>query len=255
MKRPSNALPVMILAAGLAGFSALGLGADSARWAYAGPNGPAKWGSLEKDFAACKLGKNQSPIDIPDAAARKGDMPPLLFNYKASPLRIIDDGHTIRVNYARDSWLSVDGRRFELIEFHFHKPSEEKIDGKGHDMSVHLVHKDKDGKFGIVAVMLDQGKDNLLVKTLWSNLPQGKDKENVVDGLKISATALLPPNKDYYTYAGSLTEPPCSEDVTWFVLKTPMQVSPDAIARFAKYYPMNARPIQPRNDRDILGSR
>jgi carbonic anhydrase len=230
-------------------------GADKANWTYGGATGPAKWGSLEKGFAECKLGQNQSPIDIPDASARKGDLPSLLFNYKPVPLRIIDNGHTIQVNYSSGSTVSVEGKRYELVEFHFHKPSEEKIDGKGHDMVAHLVHQGPGGKLAVVAVLLDTGKENPLIKRLWDNLPKEKGKENVVTAVTISALELLPQNKSYYTFAGSLTMPPCSEDVTWYVLKTPVQISADAIARFARYYPMNARPVQPVNGRDIMATR
>jgi len=256
MKRAIDRFLVMIAAAaGLSGFAAPCLGAGGANWTYTGPTGPAKWGSLDKDYALCKLGQVQSPIDIPDADARKGDMPPLLFNYKPSSLRIIDDGHTMQVNYAPDNWVTVEGRRYELIGIRFHKPGEVKISGKSYDMDAQLVHRDKDGKLAIVAVPLEQGKENALIKTLWSHLPQARDKENVVDAVQISAFGLLPPNKDYYTFAGSLTTPPCTENVKWFVLKTPTQVSADQIARFARSYPMNARPVQPLNGRDILGSR
>jgi carbonic anhydrase len=224
-------------------------GAD---WTYGGPAGPAKWGSLDKGFATCKLGQNQSPIDIPDAKVRKGDLPGLLFNYKPSPLRIVDNGHSIQVNYAPGSFVTVAGVRYELVHFDFHKPGEEKLDGKGHDMDVHLVHQGPGGKLGVIAVQLDAGKEHALIKTLWDNLPKEKGKESVVDTVYVNAINLLPPSKGYYTFAGSLTTPPCSEDVTWFVLKTPVQVSADQIARFGRSYPMNARPVQPLNGRDIL---
>jgi carbonic anhydrase len=244
-----------IVASGLA--SALVVAAPSVAadktWAYTGPNGPAKWAKLEKGFAICGSGTTQSPIDIPDAHARKGDLPPLLFNYKPAALKIVDDGHTIQVNYPPESWLSVEGKRYELVEFHFHKPSETKINGKGQEMEVQLVHKDKDGKLAIVAVLLDQGNENALIKTLWNNLPQTRDKENVVPDVKINAFGLLPQNKEYYTFKGSLTTPPCTENVSWYVLKTPMPISADQVARFGKVYPMNARPVQPLNERDILG--
>ena len=254
MKGFIGALAATLVASGLIAIAPPCAAADPARWAYTGPNGPPKWGKLEKDFAICGSGKEQSPIDIPDANARKGDLPPLLFNYKPSPLKIIDNGHTIQVNYAPGSWLTVEGKRYQLVEFDFHKPSEYKIDGKGQEMAVHLVHQDKDGKLAIVAIFLDQGKENALIKTLWSNLPQTKGKENVVANAEINAVGLLPQNKDYYTFKGSLTTPPCTENVTWYVLKTPVLISAEEIARFARYYPMNARPVQPLNDRDILGS-
>ena len=254
MDRIGSRCLAVVLAAALAGSSGLCAAAGKEPWSYAGPSGPAKWGTLEKGFAVCKTGELQSPIDIPDAKVRKGDLPALLFNYKPSVLRIIDNGHTVEVIYDPGSYVSVDGKQYNLVQFHFHKPSEEKVDGKGHEMVVHLVHQANDGKLGVVAVFLDPGKENALIKTLWSNLPAVKEKENVVPTVKINAVELLPQNKGYYTYSGSLTTPPCSEDVTWFVLMTPVQVSADEIARFGRLYPMNARPVQPLNGRDLMGT-
>lgn len=254
MDRIWNRLAIVAVA-GVTGLAGVCLAADTSRWTYTGATGPAKWAKLEKSFASCALGKTQSPIDIPDAEARKGDLPPLLFDYRPVPLRIVDDGHTIKVNYAPGSTVSIEGKRYELFELDFHKPSEEKISGKGHDMEAHLVHKGKDGKFAVIAILLDEGKENALIKTLWANLPQTKGKENAVDAVKINALELLPRDKGYYAFTGSLTTPPCSEDVKWFVLKTPTQISSDEIARFARSYPMNARPVQDLNGRDIQATR
>jgi carbonic anhydrase len=224
-------------------------------WSYSGANGPAKWGSLDKAFEDCRDGQLQSPIDIPATGPFVGELPSLLFDYRPVPLRIIDTGHTIQVGYAPGSFLMVAGKKYELQQLQFHKPGEEKIGGKGHDMSVHLVHKGPDGKPAIVAVPLDSGGENRLMKVLWDNLPKEKGKENAVDSIQITATDLLPKDKGYYTYSGSLTMPPCTEDVTWFVMKTPVKISADAIARFARYYPMNARPTEPLNGRYIQSTR
>jgi carbonic anhydrase len=239
----------------LAAASTYGADKDKEKWTYVGPTGPVKWGDLNKDFEECKLGQTQAPIDIPDAKARKGDLPSLLFDYKPVPLRIIDNGHTIQVNYDPGSFLMVSGKKYELLQFHFHKPSEEKIDGKGQEMDAHLVHQTADHKLGVVAVQLDAGAENPMIKTLWNNLPKEKGKESAVPAVMINAKDLLPKNKGYYTFSGSLTTPPCSEDVTWFVLKTPVPISADSIARFASRYPMNARPVQPINSRDIQSTR
>jgi carbonic anhydrase len=255
MRHPGANVLAIFVGAVLAIAAIACYGAGGAPWGYAGATGPDKWSNLEKGFALCKLGQLQSPIDIPDASARKGDLPPMLFNYKPSPLKIIDNGHTIEVDYAPGSFITVEAKRYELLQFHFHRPSEEKIDGKGHDMVAHLVHQGPGGKLAVVAVLLDAGKENPLIKTLWDNLPREKGRENVVDAVTINAVNLLPQNKGYYTFAGSLTTPPCSEEVTWFVMKTPVQVSADEIARFARFYPMNARPVQPVNGRDIQATR
>lgn len=223
-------------------------------WSYTGPTGPVKWGSLEREFVTCALGKNQSPIDIHDHAVKKVDLPAIDFAYKPSRLKIIDNGHTIQIDYAVGSFISVGGKRYELVQFHFHKPSEERLNGKSYDMVAHLVHKDKDGNLAVIAVLLAKGGDNPFIKTLWQNLPKEKEHEMVVDAVKINVADLLPENRAYYTFTGSLTTPPCSEGVTWFVLKNPAPVSADEVARFAKSYPMNARPVQPRNGREIRSS-
>jgi carbonic anhydrase len=254
MKCLTNGFAVTLFAAVLASFAGPSLGADPSSWSYTGANGPTKWGKLSKEFAVCEKGTMQSPIDIPDKDVRKGDLPALLFNYKPSPLKVIDDGRTIQVNYAPDSWVTVNGKRYELVSIDFHKPSEMKVNGKGHEMAAHLVHKDKDGKIAILAVMFDPGAENPVLKTIWSNLPASKGKESVVDGATINALGLLPKTKDYYMFTGSLTTPPCTEGVSWYMLKNPMEVSPDQIARLGRLYPMNARPTQPRNDRDIVGT-
>ena len=221
-------------------------------WTYSGDTGPAKWAALESEYSACGLGKLQSPIDIRDGVAKKAGLPAIAFDYKPSPLEIVDNGHTIQVNYAPGSFITVEGRRYELVQFHFHKPSEEKINGKSADMVAHLVHKNADGKLAVVAVLLNTGQSNKLVETLWKNLPPQKEKENAPEAVQVNAADLLPSKTAaYYTFTGSLTTPPCSEGVTWFVLKSPTSISKNEVAQFAKLYPMNARPAQPLNGREI----
>ncbi|HVS25601.1 MAG TPA: carbonic anhydrase family protein [Gammaproteobacteria bacterium] len=231
------------------GFAAL---AAHGHWSYTGHTGPAYWGTLEQDYQTCALGRTQSPIDIRDAGVHKSDLPAIEFHYQPSKLKIIDNGHTVQVNYAPGSSISVGGKRYELQQFHFHKPSEEKLDGKSYDMVAHLVHKDADGKLAVVAVLLAKADaGNPLIKTLWDNLPSKKEVESAVDAVTIDATDLLPTNRSYYTFSGSLTTPPCSEGVTWFVLRSPTAISGDEVARFAKSYPLNARPAQPLNGREV----
>jgi carbonic anhydrase len=211
-------------------------------WGYEGEGGPAAWASLDPEFSACKLGHLQSPIDI--HGANVADLPAIHFEYRPSPLKIIDNGHTIQVNYAPGSAIEVGGTRYELIQFHFHRPSEEKINGKAHAMVAHLVHRDAAGKLAVVAVLLDKGGASELIDTLWKNLPKEKEKESDVADVRIDASLLLPADRRYYTFAGSLTTPPCSEGVTWFVLKTPLKIADAQTATFARIYPHNARPTQ-----------
>jgi carbonic anhydrase len=203
--------------------------------------------------SACNLGKNQLPIDIRGASST--NLPAIKFDYKPSPLKVIDNGHTIQVNYSPGSTIDIGGVRYELIQFHFHKPSEEKIDGKSHAMVAHLVHRSADGKLAVVAVLLDQGGASALIDSIWKNLPKEKEKEAPVHNVTVDATELLPENRGYYTFRGSLTTPLCSEEVTWLVLKSPVKIAEGEIAAFGKIYPMNARPMQPLNGRTVQATK
>ena len=227
------------------------------RWSYddAAADGPAHWAQLDPEYAACS-GKEQSPIDIRDA--RKADLPPLRFEYKSGPLTIINNGYTaVRVNYPKGNgnFLFVGGQRYELVQFHFHRPSEEQIDGKPYDMVLHLMHQSSDGKVVGVAVLLKAGGPNAafetVVQQLWKYMPEKAGAQQLIPGVQVDPAALLPRNTSYYMYQGSQTAPPCTEGVTWFVLKTPMSISPEAINAFAKIYPHDVRPVQPLNGRVV----
>ena len=246
-----NEVVALIIAATI-GYAATAQ-AEGKHWTYSGHEGPAEWGTLSPEFAMCKLGKHQSPIDI--RGAKTADLPPIKFDYKPSPLKVIDNGHTIQVNYGPGSSIDVGDARYELVQFHFHKPSEEKVDGKSHAMVAHLVHRNADGKLAVVAVLLDKGGASELIDSIWKNLPKEKESEALVENVTVDATRLLPDNKGYYTFQGSLTTPPCSEDVTWLVLKTPVKIADSEIAAFGKLYPMNARPTQALNGRAIEATR
>jgi carbonic anhydrase len=223
-------------------------------WGYKGSTGPTHWSKMESEFASCGVGREQSPIDIRNDAVQAADLPPIAFSYKLTPLSIVDNGHTIQVNVAPGSSIDVAGHRYELAQFHFHRPSEESIDGKRHSMVAHLVHKDAQGRLAVVAVLLSDGALNPMVATLWANLP-AHGGESAPTGVQIDPADLLPADRGYYTFAGSLTTPPCSEGVTWFVLKNPSTLSSGEIERFASLYPMNARPVQPLNGRTVRASR
>jgi carbonic anhydrase len=145
------------------------------------------------------------------------------------------------------------GRRYELLQFHFHRPSEERIDGRQFDMVAHLVHKDVEGRLAVVAVLLDRGSAQPIVQAVWNNLPLEKGDEVPARG-SLDLNALLPPERSYFTYMGSLTTPPCSEGVLWMVMKQPVPISPEQIAIFSRLYPMNARPIQSASGRLIKES-
>jgi carbonic anhydrase len=222
-------------------------------WSYAGKEGPKDWGNLSAAYRTCKIGHAQSPIDIQHA--KKADLPPLKFDYKAVPLKIIDNGHTIEVIYPPGSTLTVGNKVYTLKQFHFHHPSEEHVNGHGHEMSAHLVHADPEGHLAVVGVFLDKGAANALIDSIWKSVPKQKDEELEVPGVMVNAKDLLPADLGYYSFSGSLTTPPCSEGVTWYVLKHPEAISSAEIATFAKEYPRDARPIQRAYGRELLESK
>jgi carbonic anhydrase len=221
-------------------------------WDYGAAHGPSHWGELKPEFAPCKNGHHQSPIDIRNP--QKADLPPIEFHYRPASLDIIDNGHTIMINYGPGSFMTVGAKKYELKQFHFHRPSEEKINGRHYAMSAHLVHADEQGELAVVAILIQGGKDNSLIHELWDYMPREKDKEEVLSAIQIDADALLPADHGYYTFNGSLTTPPCSENVTWYVLKHPLTVTGAAIEHFSKLYRNDARPTQPLNDRVVLES-
>lgn len=214
----------------------------AAHWGYTGEAGPQAWASLKPEFAQCGLGKRQSPIDIRDGL--KVDLEPIQFDYRPTGFNVIDNGHTVQVNLGVGNSLGIMGRRYDLVQFHFHRPSEERVNGRLYDMVAHLVHKDFNGRLAVVAVLLERGAAQPLIQTVWNNLPLEQGEE-VSASVAIDMTQLLPEDRRYYTYMGSLTTPPCSEGVLWMVLKKPVQVSDAQIALFSRLYPMNARPVQP----------
>ncbi|HKW35088.1 MAG TPA: carbonic anhydrase family protein [Candidatus Acidoferrum sp.] len=183
------------------------------------------------------------------------DLPALTFDYNLVPLSIVDNGHTIMISYAPGSMLKVGDKVYELTQFHFHHPSEENISGTEFDMVAHLVHKDAEGHLAVVAVLFTKGPANPLVEILWQNIPAEKQKAITLDSVSVNVKDLLPAEFGYYTFSGSLTTPPCTEGVTWYVLKTSSNLSPQQLAKFAKIYPANNRPIQPIYEREIPESR
>ena len=219
-------------------------------WSYSGEGGPQHWGELQPDFSTCKLGTYQSPIDI--KAAAKSDLPALQFGYRPAVLNFVDNGHTLMVTYAPGSTLTTVGKKYELKQFHFHRPSEERINGKPLEMVVHLVHADAQGHLAVVAALVKAGKENPLFATLWKHVPRRKEQPETNPDILVDAKDLLPDARGYYQFSGSLTTPPCTEGVDWYVLKTPIEASRDQISTFAKLYPNNARPAQPLHGRKIM---
>ena len=223
----------------------------AAHWSYQGVAGPQTWGGLKPEFTLCGNGQRQSPIDIRGGLAV--DLDPVKFNYQASLFGVIDNGHTVQANVAQGNHIEIGGKRFELVQFHFHRPSEERIDGRQFEMSLHLVHKDGQGRVAVVALLLDKGLPQPAVQKVWNNLPLEKGEE-LSARAPLELAELLPTDRRYFTYMGSLTTPPCSEGVQWVVMRQPVSMSAEQIELFARMYPMNARPVQQVSGRRILQS-
>lgn len=220
--------------------------AKAVHWTY---DGAQQWHKLSKDYAACAEGKRQSPIDIREGVRVQLD--PIKFNYQPSPLRIVNTGHTVEVAYQPGSSITLGETTYELVNFHFHHPAEERINGRVYEMAAHLLHKSKDGRLVMVAVLVIPGDENEFVKTLWNYLPLDVGLEENFASVQIDARQLLPRMRGYYTYMGSLTTPPCTEGVQWIVMRTPVQLSRTQITTFSRLYKMNARPVQAANGRLI----
>jgi carbonic anhydrase len=223
----------------------------SNHWSYEGETGPANWGRINSDWAKCGTGTRQSPIDLRDGM--KVDLEQIVFDYRPSGFNVVDNGHTIQVAVGMGNYITVQNRTYELVQFHFHRPSEERINGKGTEMVVHLVHKDAEGKLAVVAVLLERGLPNPLIQTVWNNLPLEK-YDTVTPSVALDANEILPAGREYFTFMGSLTTPPCSEGVLWLVMKKPMPASPAQMALFSRLYPLNARPTQAGGGRVIKES-
>jgi carbonic anhydrase len=240
------------LALALVSVLALGTAANvlAQHWGYEKESGPQNWGKLDPKFALCASGKNQSPIDLKDFV--EADLKPLKLDYKAGAAEILNNGHTVQVNYNAGSSLGVDGVSFELKQFHFHAPSENKINGKPFPLESHLVHADKDGNLAVVSVMFQEGAASRLLAKLWEKMPNKAGEKNAVPG-GLNVTQMMPKERDYYRFNGSLTTPPCSEGVRWFVVKRPATASKAQIEQFSKAVGVaNNRPIQPANARAVL---
>lgn len=221
------------------------------QWGYQGDGGPAAWARLRPEFNLCGKGQRQSPVDIRGGLAV--DLEPVQFGYADTRFAVIDNGHTVQANIAPGSHIEIGGQRFELLNLHFHRPSEERIDGRQFEMSVHLVHRDAQGQLAVVALLIDRGPAHPVVQTVWNNLPLEQGQE-VPARVALPLQALLPEDRRYYTYMGSLTTPPCTEGVRWVVMRQPVSMSAEQIELFARIYPMNARPLQQLAGRRILQS-
>ena len=222
--------------------------AEGTKWGYTGKESPEHWATLSPEFAAC-AGLNQSPINL--TAFIEAELAPLTFEYQPGGFEVVNDGNTIQVNYEAGSVFKVDGKNFALKQFHFHAPSENLIDGKAYPFEAHLVHVSDAGEIAVVTVMYTEGEANKALAAFWPQMPEqagGKEKISTVNALD-----LMPENQDYFRFNGSLTTPPCTEGVRWFVFKEPQTIAKEQVEAFSKIMGGdNNRPVQPVNARPVL---
>jgi len=244
MKKSLLAIALSILSTGVMA------GGHGPHWGYTGADGADNWGKLHPDFALCANGKNQSPINITNTL--DAETPAITFNYQANGGEVINNGHTIQVNFAAGSSMNLRGTTYHLKQFHFHAPSENLIDGKSYPLEAHLVHADDKGNLAVVGVMYNIGAANDAVSAAWAAMPEKADGKATL-AQAINGMTLLPSNQDYYRFNGSLTTPPCSEGVTWLVMKEAMTVSQAQVDQFTKVMGgINNRPVQDVNARPVL---
>lgn len=241
-------LGIPLLIAGMC-LSTTVFSAGKTHWAYSGDEGPEHWGALDPGFITCSTGKNQSPVNL--TGMTHGYLRPIKVNYKAGGNEILNNGHTVQVNYASGSSINIDNKEFELKQFHFHSPSENTIEGRSYPMEAHFVHADKDGNLAVIAVMFKEGRHNEELEKAWSQMPAQAGDKHAFASL-LDANRLLPGGQ-YYRFNGSLTTPPCTEGVRWMVMKRIQSASREQIERFMKVmqHPNN-RPVQPVNARLIV---
>jgi carbonic anhydrase len=223
----------------------------AAEWGYSGKIGPSHWGELAPEYAVAKNGKRQSPIDLRNTL--KKALPRIDFNYRPSRIHLIYNGHTIQENEDPGGFATAGEKIFELRQFHFHAPSEHTIDGKHFPMEMHLVHKAADGTNGVVAVFITEGEHNRAFDPVWDYLPDAYRPKQDVD-ITIDASLLLPQDASYYSYYGSFTTPPCTEQVKWVILTQPVSLSSQQIMRYREVIHDNNRPVQPLHGRQVIRS-
>jgi carbonic anhydrase len=218
-------------------------------WTYEGEEGPEHWGELDEAYAVCSVGKSQSPIDV--AGPSEQDLANISFHYQPSDVNILNNGHTVQVNYDAGSAIELDGVRYDVAQFHYHAPSEHAVDGKLFPAELHIVHKNAEGGLAVVGILLEKGAQNDAYQPFIDNLPAQKS-EAYDAGVTVNAMDLLPAAQTTFRYSGSLTTPPCTEGVNWLLMTTPVEISSEQIHALEIIFEEgNNRPVQPLNDRPL----
>jgi carbonic anhydrase len=249
-RSPGGISPALLATAiGLMIASSVSLAAENTHWSYSGENGPERWSELSPDYAACGIGVNQSPVDITDTVA--AELEPLVFDYRSHSIDIVNNGHTLQINAAPGSVLHANGKTFELLQLHFHSPSEHRINGEAFPLEAHLVHQDEQGALAVVAILFRKGAWNEDLDIVGQASPRIVGQSAPFD-INIGDFQLYRSHESYFRYSGSLTTPPCTEGIRWYILKTVETVDPQQAANFVSWIGEDARGPQPLNARVIL---
>jgi carbonic anhydrase len=232
----------------------MGVSHNSTHWSYEGESGPRFWGELSPSFTDCMDGRQQSPINIEHSTSDR-ELRPIKFSYRKVETFLKDNGHTLLAEMPGDyqGFISYHGKRYDLLNFHFHLPSEHLVAGVPYEMEMHLVHKSKNGDLAVVAVFLQEGKKgHRELGKIWHNLPQRKGLVGITAA--VNPMKFLPKDRGYFAYMGSLTTPPCSEGVQWLILRKPSTLSGKQMEQFNYIFKHNARPVRPLHKRKIRKS-
>jgi carbonic anhydrase len=222
-------------------------------WSYSGERGPEHWGTLSEEFAACRVGKNQSPIDIRTDRLVETALPPIRLDYAGETTSIINNGHTLQVNVSGDNTLTAGGETFKLLQFHFHSPSEHQIDGEAFPLEAHFVHQNANGELAVVGLLFRTGESNPDLAQIEVAAPPGAGEQaSFTHTLQAALTHPARQISTYYRYSGSLTTPPCTEGLRWFVIPVAVTISREQVARYIALIGADARGPQPVNARIVL---
>lgn len=227
---------------------------QGAHFSYSGETGPEHWADLSPMWSQCAEGEMQSPIDIP-AEQTAGDLASLAFEYGTSGLTVLNNGHTVQVNVDEGSTLYIEDEPYRLQQFHFHAHSENTVGGDSYPLEMHLVHANEVGQLAVVGVFLDDlgVEDFDGLAAVWAHLPVEEQHAERIEGVSIEPGALIPEGLSGWAFEGSLTTPPCTSGVAWYLMKTPLSLSPAQVSAFTAIFDHNARPTQPLNGRPFHG--
>ncbi|MDN4493475.1 carbonic anhydrase [Ureibacillus aquaedulcis] len=226
-------------------------------WSYTGETGPEQWINVNSNYEACGRGELQSPINIEiketadqQEAVKLAEQ--ISLNYDQAIFTVENIGHTIEANSTTlENSLLINDKEYKLTGIHFHSPSEHQLNGQYFDMEAHLYHKSEEGEMAIIGLFIESGEENLVLAEMWDEIPTDGDEAAKILKNPVDLQLLLPEQKSVYQYMGSITAPPCTEGVNWFILEQPIEMSDDQINRFSSIFLQNNRPIQELNGRDV----